>query len=295
MHIVAFLALSFGNLVGVLVAPRTRGGFDAIARAGLALALGSLSVVAPLCLTREWPITRTVLAFGFAAGFLRVIQVVRRPTQTTIGGRVLSVLTLVIDPRRLVRTERTVRLDLFIAGMVEIGLAVALFLAPYSPTPGVLRTLVGGVSAYLIVEGVARLIEGVVALVGVNAGPLHDAPIRARTVAEFWSRRWNRAIQVWLNEHAFRPTAIRFGGAMGVMAAFGASALLHFIPIWIACNLRHATAMGSFFLLHGGIVIVESKLGVARWPRALGHIWTLGVFAITAPLFVEPMLVSLGR
>jgi hypothetical protein len=246
-------------------------------------------------LSRDGPITRTVIAFGFAAGFLRVIQIVRRPTQTTIGGRVLSVLTLVIDPRRLVRTEPAVRLDLFAAGVIEIGLAVALFLAPYSRTPGAFRTLVGGVSAYLIVEGVARLIESLVALAGVDAGPLHDAPIRARTVAEFWSRRWNRAIHIWLNEHAFRPTAIRFGGAMGVMAAFGASALLHFIPIWIACDLRHGLMMGSFFLLHGGVVIAESKLGVARWPRALGHMWTLGVFAITAPLFVEPMLVSLGR
>lgn len=285
--------MSFGNLLGVLVAPHVRK--VASGRAMLALALGSVSVLAPLCLSRDWPIARTVMAFGFAAGFLRVIQVVRHPAGTTMGGRALSVITLVIDPRRLVRTHRELRLDAFIAGIVETGLAFALFLAPYPHTLGVLRTLVGAVSAYLVVEGVARLIEGVVALAGVDAGPLHDAPIRARTVSEFWSRRWNRAIHVWLNEHAFRPTAIRLGGAMGVMAAFGASALLHLIPIWIACDFPHAIAMGSFFLLHGGIVIVESKLGVARWPRLLGHVWTLGIFAITMPLFVEPMLVSLGR
>jgi hypothetical protein len=71
--------------------------------------------------------------------------------------------------------------------------------------------------------------------------------------------------------------------------------VLHFVPIWIAYDWQHAVAMGAFFLLHGGIVIVESKLGVARWPRIAGRAWTLGLFAITLPLFVEPMLGSLGR
>jgi hypothetical protein len=52
--------------------------------------------------------------------------------------------------------------------------------------------------------------------------------------------------------------------------------------------------MGAFFVIHGVVVVIEAKLGAARWPRAIGHVWTLGVFAITAPLFVEPLLQSLG-
>jgi len=285
--------MAFGNLLGVLVAPRERK--RAVLRSALAIALGLVSVAAPLCLSRDWPIARTVMAFGFAVGFMRVIEVVRNPTGTTTRTRALAVIFLFIDPRRFVRVPRELRLDSLSSGIVESGLAVALFLAPYPSRPGVLRTVIGATSAYLVVEGAARLAEAFLALAGVRSGPLHDAPIRARTVGEFWSRRWNLAVHVWLNEHAFRPTAVRLGSAMGVMAAFGASAILHFVPIWIALDWQHAMVMGSFFVLHGGIVIVESKLGVVRWRRVLGHAWTLGTFAVTVPLFVEPLLASLGR
>ena len=286
MQTAAFSLMSCGNLLGALVVARSR---------VLALLLSGMCVVSPIFLSRDWPIFRTVCAFGFAAGFLRVVQLARSTAGTTLGSRVLSTVFLVIDPRRgVARLPKTLRLGSFAAGIVEMGVAVALFLW-LDRLSGAARVLVGGTSAYFIVEGVARFVEGLVAAFGVDAGPFHDAPIRARTVGEFWSRRWNRAIHVWLNEHAFRPTAKRVGVALGVLAAFGASALLHAIPIWVAFDLRAGLVMGAFFLIHGVIVIIESRLGVARWPRFAGHAWTLGLFAVTAPLFVQPMLASLGR
>src|SRR5260221_6152020 len=114
-----------GNLGGVLlIGDKPRG----LVRSACAIALGCVSVAAPLMLDREWPVFRTVMAFGFAAGFLRVIQIVRRPKGTTLGGRVLSVVLPVIDARRIVHVPRQIRLDLFAEGAVEGALAVALFL-----------------------------------------------------------------------------------------------------------------------------------------------------------------------
>ncbi len=291
MSVLLFFLMGAGNLTGALVAPRDR---PEPVRSVLALALGVLSVLAPSQVSPEWPIFRTVMAFGFAAGYLRVVQIVWRPRGWTTNARVLSILTLVLDGRRVVRIAPAFRAWLFGFGVAECATAVALFLM-VPKGPPVFRTFVGGASAYCVVEGFARIVEGVLSACGVDAGPLHQAPIMSRTVGEFWSRRWNRAISTWLSENAFRPAARRGGIAAGVMAAFGVSALLHFVPIWVAFELRYAIMMGSFFLVHGVVVIVESKLGVPRWPRALGHTWTLAVFAITAPLFVEPMLRSLGR
>ncbi len=278
--------MAFGNLLAALVVTRSR---------VLAVALGLVSVCAPLCLTREWPILRTVAAFGLAAGFLRVLQLVHSTAGTTVRSRVQSVVFLFLDARRVTPAAPEVRWLSFAEGAFELAVAVALFLMPYPHAPGVLRTLVAACSAYFCVEGAARIIEAGVAMAGIEAKPLHVSPIRARTVTEFWGRRWNRPVHGWLDEYAFRPVTRRFGVAAGVMAAFGASALLHTIPIWIAFDAPHALAIGAFFVLHGGIVLVEAKLRVARWPPVFGHAWTLGVFAITGPIFLEPLLSSLGR
>jgi Membrane bound O-acyl transferase family len=291
VHLLAFFGLSLGNLLGALVVSRSR---------VAALLLGLVSIVAPLELSRDWPIFRTFVAFGFAAGYLRVLQLVWSTDGTTTSSRVLAVTCLIIDPRRTKRLPHVVKVDAFVAGAVEMAVAAGLFLMP-NPVHAegwqrsALRILLGGCSAYFIVEGVARFVEGLVGVFGVDAGPFHDAPIRARTVGDFWGRRWNRAIHAWLSEFAFRPTAKRIGAAMGILAAFGASALLHAIPITVALDWSHAVPMGAFFLLHGVIVLVESWLGVSRWPHVLGHMWTLGVFAVTMPLFVDPLLASLGR
>ena len=238
---------------------------------------------------------RTVAAFGLMAGYFRLVAIALRP-QSPMIGRVFAVTLPVVEPRRMNDVPRAIRFDLVALGVIETAAAVFLFVyAKTFPRHALaIRTIVAGTSAYFIVDGVARLIEAITRAIGVDLGPLHDAPILARTVGEFWSRRWNRSVHAWLNEFAFRPVARRFGAAMGVLAAFAASAVLHFVPIWVAYDPKWACAMAAFFLIHGVVVVIEAKLGVARWPRALGHVWTLGVFSITAPLFVLPLLQSLG-
>lgn len=297
MNLLLAFVVGLGNLAGALIAPRDRRGPRSI----LAVMLGACAVFAPLWIPANWPIFRTVAAFGLMAGFFRVISIALRPRSSTLG-RVLAVTLPVVEPRRVDRIPSVMRIDLFIAGIFEIACAVFLFVCvkhlpraiPYAGMPSAMRTLVGGASAYFVVDGTARLLEALSRAIGLDLGPLHDAPILARTVGEFWSRRWNRAVHAWMNEFVFRPTTKRFGAAIGVLATFGVSAILHFVPITMAYDVRWAIPMGAFFLLHGVIVVIEAKLGVSRWPRALGHAWTLSMFALTAPLFVEPLLQSLG-
>jgi hypothetical protein len=298
VNFVLFFVVSCGSLAGALVAPR---GTPSAPRAALALALSIGGVFSPLFLTREWPILRTVTAFAVVASLYRVIAIVRRPDSPVLG-RVLAAALPVVDARRVARVPRAFLPDAFVVGAFNCLLAYALFrcaalvppAAPYSGMTSALRTLVGGASAYFLVDGTARLLTAVSSALGLDIGPLHDAPILARSVGEFWGRRWNRSVHRWLDDNAFRPVAKRFGLGAGVMAAFVASAVLHLVPIWTAYSGRAAAQMGAFFCLHGAIVILESRLRVARWPRALGHVWTLGLFAATAPLFVEPLLESMG-
>jgi len=288
--LIAFI-VGAGNLVGALIAPTDRRG----PRTWIALAIGVPSMVAAHWIPREWPVFRTVAAFGLMAGYFRLIAIALRPRSPMVG-RVFAVTLPVVEPRRVTSVARAFRVDLFVIGVFEVAVAVFLFVCAktYPRHAIALRSLVAGTSAYFVVDGTARLLEAITRAIGVDVGPLHDAPILARTVGEFWSRRWNRSVHAWLNEFAFRPVAKRLGVAMGVLAAFGASAVLHFVPICVAYDAKWAGVMATFFVIHGAVVIVEAKLGASRWPRALGHVWTLGVFAVTAPLFVEPLLQSLG-
>jgi hypothetical protein len=257
--------------------------------------LGLPSIVAAHWIPREWPVFRTVAAFGLMAGYFRLIAIALRPHSPMVG-RVLGVTLPVVEPRRFLQAPRSFRADLFVAGAFECSVAVFLFVcAKTFPRDAIaIRTLVAGTSAYFVVDGTARLLEAIFRAIGYDLGALHDAPILARTVAEFWGRRWNRSVHAWLNEFVFRPVTKRYGAATGVLAAFATSAVLHFVPICVAYDAKWGAVMASFFFIHGVVVVIEAKLGVARWPRALGHVWTLSVFAITAPLFVEPLLQSLG-
>ena len=80
----------------------------------------------------------------------------------------------------------------------------------------------------------------------------------------------------------------------GVAAAFVGSALLHFYFTWAAIGVSWGLVMASFFLLQVPLMLLEQRLGQARWPAPWRRAWTLGCLALTAPLFVEPTLLTLA-
>ncbi|HEY1956120.1 MAG TPA: MBOAT family protein [Polyangiaceae bacterium] len=310
MNDALFAPLVFGNVIGAIVAPRGARGARNVGRSAAALACGAAGVVGPHFVPEYFAIVRTVLAFATTAAFFRLVEILRHP-ESPLGARVLATAFPVVGVRSFAPHAAEARLDDFIVGGLFASFAIALFLvagtfppaAPYSGLPSAMRTLVGGTSAYFMVDAGARLTRATFAALGFDPGRLHDAPILARSVTEFWGRRWNRTIHVWLDENAFRP-AMRAARrrtrnrslslAAGVLAAFGASAILHGVPMLVVYP-SYAAPMTAFFLLHGLIVVFEARLGVARWPALAAHAWTLGIFALTAPLFVEPLLRAMGK
>jgi hypothetical protein len=51
-----------------------------------------------------------------------------------------------------------------------------------------------------------------------------------------------------------------------------------------------ALAMVAFFLLQGGFVLLELRMGIARWRAIPAHAWTVLAVLGCSPLFVEPIL-----
>lgn len=285
----ALLALELVLLLGAgLAAGRTR------ARIALALLLALGAVAIPLALPPELPALRALMALASIFPVLRTIEVAadRRTHPTWL--RVFAFVAP-LDAFAARRVAPSLDLRGLGEGALWASAAVGASLAIPHAAPAILRALAMAVVLYTAMEAGSVIDRALLRAVGVETPLVQDAPIRSRTVAEFWGRRWNRAVGGWLRKHTFMPLARRGHTGLALAASFLVSTALHFWPILVALGLEPALAMAGFFVLQLPILAVESRLGVARWPAAAGHAWTVTALLATSPLFTVPVLMLFGR
>lgn len=201
----------------------------------------------------------------------------------------------VVDSRRVTRTapglDRVAWLRVVGFG---VPTAVTTWLLLWLETPADLGRvawwLLGAVWAYTSIEALAASACVIARFVGFVLPKLHDDPILARTLGEFWGQRWNLCVRSMLHDHCFWPIARRAGVPAAVVGTFAASAALHFWLVLPAGGLELASSMGAFFLLQGLLVLLERRIGVARFSRPLQHAWTVSGVVLPLPLFLEPLL-----
>jgi D-alanyl-lipoteichoic acid acyltransferase DltB (MBOAT superfamily) len=143
---------------------------------------------------------------------------------------------------------------------------------------------------YASIEALTAFAIAAFEVAGFRLPPLHRDPILARTLAEFWARRWNLTVHRMLRCHFYRPVVARFGPNHGVLVAFAASSLLHFWLFLPVLGVAYAMSAAAFFLLHGALVLAERKLAVHRWRRSAQHLWTATHLVLTGPLIVGPLV-----
>jgi alginate O-acetyltransferase complex protein AlgI len=108
---------------------------------------------------------------------------------------------------------------------------------------------------------------------GVRADAVFRAPVRSRSLAEFWARRWNLAYSEMCGIVLYRPLAGATGRRPAVFATFLFSGLLH--EMAISLPVRAGFGMPFlYFALHGVLALLE--------PKRPGRAWT--AFWILAPL-----------
>lgn len=153
------------------------------------------------------------------------------------------------------------------------------------------RWLAGGIMVLAAAEMVTAAMPMAAAACGVTVPALMRSPWRAASVSEFWTRRWN----IFASEKVFRPNVFapmaRHGAGLALFAAFALSALVHVLLAFMAMGRwKISFICGAFFLVQPLFIAAERRLGERRWRPAARRAWTLGVLAITSPLFVEPLL-----
>jgi hypothetical protein len=287
----------FASLLSLLVAPN---GWRR--HAALVLALGSLWV--------PWfvpggPVLRAFVALYLLWTCTKVFDMTRDRERRSPLFRWIWMLAL-HDLRRDGYARHGARPELrpglLASALVALGIGfaclwLAVFVAPaLAPGAGsALRYGAGIVLCYFGIEGALRTFEFVERCFGLSPPVLHQHPVLSLSLAEFWGRRWNRVVGHWLYAALYRPLALRQRHVLAVLAAFVGSALLHQYFTWAAIGLGWSLIMASFFLLQVPLILLEAALGQPRWPRPLRRAWTVACLVLSSPLFVAPMLVTLGR
>ncbi len=124
--------------------------------------------------------------------------------------------------------------------------------------------------------GALRVLKGGLRKAGFPVRTLFPNPLKARGVADFWSRRWNVGYSQMMQRVVGRPIEGIFGRKAGVFGVFLISGLLHEVAITLPVNSGHGLPT-AFFTVHGLLVLLEGKL-----ERPLGRVPAL--LAVGVPL-----------
>jgi hypothetical protein len=265
-------------------------------RRGLAVLVVAAAVPVSFHVPPEYPTFRALLALGALWGTARIVELVRERGHVPTGRRVWHALGIV-DSLRARRIAPRVDLSALSRMLLCGPLVVAGWAGVYYSSQlhsGVARLAArwgaGVVFLYSAVEIVVSAVILLYGLIGVDPRPIHEDPIRAKTITEFWSRRWNRVVHRFLKRHIFAPMARRGHTELGMVLAFVLSGFLHFAFMLPAVGLSWALVMGAFFLVQLPLLWAERWLGVARWGALPSRAWTLGLLLASSPLFIEPVL-----
>lgn len=267
--------------------------------AAVAIVISLIALVVPFGI-HDAPLLRAAVALYLLWSCFKVIDLVRARPARSAGFRLLQALVIYdLNRDSVLETGARPALKLGLiatsagaAAAATAMLHLALFWAPRLDAPFAdgLRHLAGMAFAYLGIEAMLRMFEFVYRAAGLGPPVLHDHPILSRSLAEFWGRRWNRVVGGWLFATCYRPLAIRGRRVLGVLAAFVASAALHFYFTWAAVGVRWAACMALFFLLQAPLLLLERRWNQQGWPDPWRRVWTVSLLLVTSPLFIEPLL-----
>jgi hypothetical protein len=237
-------------------------------------------------------LARAVAAFVSVASLMIAVELTAQAGQKLSSRECWRIRRAKIDVAQLWRCIGCILIN----GVIALSALLALFQTrhPSSNAMGLLRLATGVALLYAAAELVFEVC-GLCFLVGGYSLPLmHRAPIAARSVGEFWRQRWNIITSAWLRTFVFWPLARRRCAGVGVFCCFLVSGAFHAWPMLVALGPFAALSTVVFFVIQGGVVLVESQLRIHTWPVALARAWTLVILLASSPLYIDPGLRLFG-
>ncbi|HEV3085457.1 MAG TPA: membrane bound O-acyl transferase family-domain-containing protein [Gemmataceae bacterium] len=313
-YVIAWLIV--GTWLGTLAAGFgiTRLGCAGVARcAGWLLVTGSLATTLKLCEGRPAGVRMVTLCVSLLLAMKAVVsvesQAAGQQRLSSLRWFAFAILWVGMRPVLFAKTGKLCLPgagNLIVRGLKRLALGmVCLFVVPavwperrFRPADaGTLATatalaLIG--LSLILHFGVFNILAGLWRLAGIDCRPLFRAPLLARSLTEFWGRRWNLAFSEMAAVAVVRPLRPCLGTGGTVMAAFLFSGVVHELAISVPVGAGYGGPF-AYFALHGALVLLERGLDGAGWPIErlpwLGTVWTLGWLALPLPvLFHTPFL-----
>ena len=125
--------------------------------------------------------------------------------------------------------------------------------------------------------------------------PLHQSPLAARSVADFWGHRWNLWFSDWFRRVIFLP--LRNRPVVALVLVFAVSGLMHEwvinLPLYCLTGRAPFGSMMGYFLLQAAGVLVERHLFKRR--AGLRRVFAWVVVLVPAPLLINEGLLRALR
>ena len=240
----------------------------------------------------------SLLALSFMALVMKVIVVLFPGTSGARSRR--FIVSPALAPSSLERSQAlSAAPAFFLRAGLGFGALVLCYVIYWQFVPAF--HLRGLVLSYLAVPAVVLMMEAVVAIVTVLWLPggrllprIHRQPWAARSVADFWGRRWNLWMSDWFREVIFQRMRRRPRLAMWLV--FSVSGLLHEyglnLTLWLVTGRNLFGTMMIYFLLQAVGLQLERRF-LKNHPRA-NVVFTWLVVVGPVPLvFHESMLRSI--
>lgn len=197
---------------------------------------------------------------------------------------------------------------LWSVGQLVVGawllVAVAPWLVESRPYVAGWTAMTGVVS--ILHFGLAHLLSLVWRSNGYSARPIMEKPALARSLSDFWGRRWNLAFRDVMHGFVFRPLAPIVGGVWGTVAVFVVSGVIHDAVISYTAGGGWGLPTLYFLIQAAALFVERSRIG-RRMGLGRGVMgWLFGVAVVVGPaglLFhgpfvrnvVVPMIEMIGQ
>jgi alginate O-acetyltransferase complex protein AlgI len=120
---------------------------------------------------------------------------------------------------------------------------------------------------------------------GVRALPLMDNPLLARSLSEFWGKRWNSGFRQLSFEFVFQPSLSRLGRGGATLLAFAVSGLLHDVVISAPARGGYGLPTAYFLLQGCGVLVERSALGARLGVRRGWCGWAFAALLTAGPAY----------
>ena len=147
--------------------------------------------------------------------------------------------------------------------------------------------------AFILHFGLFHLLALAWQRAGFDAQPVMRSPILARSLAEFWGKRWNAAFHQLAHTYAFDPLRRSIGPKKATLIVFFISGLVHELVISLPADSGYGLPTAYFLFQGFGLLVERSALGRRL---GLGHglpgwlFWTLIVGGPAFWLFHPPFI-----